>query len=154
SPDMDVLANAAGGPSSRINYLAPEQLRGEPACTASDVYAFGTVAYILFTGHPAFAADAGIAELLTLESSDASELRPDLPTEVVQLIDGSRKKDPGPRPTMKSVVEPFSGALGSEHVPGMGSPGRPPPAQSPPFAAPEPSPPFGDPLPRRAERWS
>ena len=40
-----------------IGYMAPEQLRGEPADSRSDIFALGCVLYEMLAGQPAFAGD-------------------------------------------------------------------------------------------------
>jgi eukaryotic-like serine/threonine-protein kinase len=47
------------GISGTLPYLAPEQLRGEPANVRSDIYAAGTVLYEMATGKPLFDAKTG-----------------------------------------------------------------------------------------------
>jgi eukaryotic-like serine/threonine-protein kinase len=47
------------GISGTLPYLAPEQLRGEPADVRSDIYAAGTVLYEMATGKPLFDAKTG-----------------------------------------------------------------------------------------------
>jgi sulfatase modifying factor 1 len=44
-----ITITGLGGAGS-LHYMAPEQLRGEPATQASDVYAFGVIAFELLTG--------------------------------------------------------------------------------------------------------
>ena len=57
-----------------LHYMAPEQLLGEPASVASEIYAFAVVAYELLTGRRPFNPDAlnpieQIAQLMTLQRS-------------------------------------------------------------------------------------
>ena len=44
-----------------MRYLAPEQLRGEPATPASDLHGLAAVAYEMLAGHPAYAAASPFA---------------------------------------------------------------------------------------------
>ena len=53
----EALRFEASWPSESWHYAAPEQLRGEPAGQASDLYALGALMHFLCYGRPPFAAD-------------------------------------------------------------------------------------------------
>lgn len=53
----EALRIEAGWPSESWHYAAPEQLRGEPAGPASDLYALGALMHFLCYGRPPFDAD-------------------------------------------------------------------------------------------------
>jgi len=52
---------ATGQLMGTLRYLAPEQLRGEPATAASDIHSLAAVTYEMLAGHPPYAATTPVA---------------------------------------------------------------------------------------------
>ncbi len=81
-------------------YLAPEQLAGEPATPASDLYAAGVVLYEMLAGEPPFDA-ATPMELAWAHHNapvpDVRVLRPDVPAPVAATIATAMAKHPTER---------------------------------------------------------
>lgn len=82
-------------------YMAPEQLRGEPASVASDVYALATVVFELIAGHTPFsgAAQFAIIGRILLETAPRlAEVCEGVPGPLSDLIARGLSKDPAERP--------------------------------------------------------
>jgi tRNA A-37 threonylcarbamoyl transferase component Bud32 len=82
------------------HFMSPEQARGEKVDHRSDIYSLGATAYRLLTGHTPFEGkDAReiVRALLKDEPRPMSELVPDLPDGVVDLVGRMMLKDLGAR---------------------------------------------------------
>jgi serine/threonine protein kinase len=79
---------ARQGAFGKINYLAPEQLRGEPVSPRTDIFALGSVLFELLTNQRAFPGttiDEVGQRILAGKLRAPSELRPEVPFELDAL---------------------------------------------------------------------
>jgi serine/threonine protein kinase len=84
-----------------MDYMAPEQIRGEAVTAATDIYALGCCVYESLCGQPPFADVQGMRVLwahLQDPPRDPSELRSDLTPEVKQALLTAMEKDADKRP--------------------------------------------------------
>jgi len=84
------------------HYMAPEQARGEPLDTRTDIYALGVVLFEALTGQTPFDGEDDMAVLikhLTVPPPAVGDLRPDCPSGLAHLIDAMLEKAPADRPT-------------------------------------------------------
>jgi YVTN family beta-propeller protein len=92
---------ATGAFVGTLDYVAPEQIRGQRVDARSDVYALGCVLFETLTGNPPFAArDDKVAKMyahLQEEPPRLRVLRPDLPGELDQAIVRALAKEPDER---------------------------------------------------------
>ena len=81
-------------------YMAPEVLRGKPADTQSDLYSLGVLLYHTVSGEFPFAA-VSLEELQARHDTGAArrlrDLRPDLDSEFVAVVEKSIASDPSKR---------------------------------------------------------
>jgi serine/threonine protein kinase/WD40 repeat protein len=95
---------AAGTPA----YMAPEQIRGDPVSSASDVYALGVMLFELLTGNRPFRGDETSARGSTaseriryaqmrLPPPDPRSLNPNLPAAITTVVLKAMEKDPSNR---------------------------------------------------------
>jgi len=100
------IAESGSGVFGTPRYLAPEQVRGEPATLASDVFALGVILYELATGRTAFAAPNILQVLDQIRSIDAEVMACDAPAPFDGLLRRMLQADPVRRQiTMKEVAD-------------------------------------------------
>jgi serine/threonine-protein kinase len=99
-----------------LDYMAPEQIRGEPVGGASDVYALACVMYECLCGAPPFADRQGMRVLwahLQDEPTNLCARRTDLPPAVGEITARGLAKDPAQRPqTAGEFARLFQAAAG------------------------------------------
>ena len=64
----------AGVVLGTVGYMAPEQVRGQPADHRSDIFAFGTILYELVTGERAFTRDSAAETMTAILKEDPPKL--------------------------------------------------------------------------------
>ncbi|TXS81074.1 serine/threonine-protein kinase [Streptomyces sp. sk2.1] len=88
-------------------YGAPEQFLDQRGDERSDLYALGSVLFALLTGNPPFGDGSPLSVIrrkLDTEAPPLSDLRPDVPEPVAQLLVDVLQRDPERRPQTASTV--------------------------------------------------
>lgn len=79
-----------------LNYMSPEQLRGEELTPPADVFSFGLMLYEMLAEHP-YIALSPTEKLSALQSADElpplAKLRPDIPTALAELVTQATRKE-------------------------------------------------------------
>ena len=112
----DGSLTSTGTTLGSLNYMPPEQVRGEAADARSDIYSFGVSLYEMLTGKLPFKSDSQYS-LMTAHLNDTPPepitLRGDLPAGLNQIIMMAIAKDPANR---FQSADAFRAALSSVEV--------------------------------------
>jgi Tol biopolymer transport system component len=110
--DESVEESSAGTPDGMVvgtrEYMSPEQLRGKPLESSSDLFALGLILFEMAAGHHPFKKPSAIDTQFAI----LNEMAPDLgeacstaPDELCDLVDGLLKKTASDRPRIGEVRE-------------------------------------------------
>ena len=119
----DGSLTSTGTTLGSLNYMPPEQVRGEAADGRSDLYSFGISLYELLTGKLPFQGDSQYSLMtaqLNQQPPSPISLRADVPPALNEIILMAMAKDPTDR---FQSADAFSNALKSVPVSALPSPG-------------------------------
>jgi serine/threonine protein kinase len=105
-----------GQPLGSMDYMSPEQIRGQPVTGAADIYSLGCVVFECVCGRAPFADRQGMAVLwahLQDEPRDLHLERPDIPAGFAEAVNAALRKEPSERPrTSTEYARSLSEAAG------------------------------------------
>ena len=114
----DARSTRAGAVTGTVQYLAPEQIRGEPADPRSDLYSLGIVAFELLTGQLPYTGETPMAiaykhlsNRVPAPSSIVADVPPDLDGFVESATDPDRELRPESAAEMRRDLASFAPSL-------------------------------------------
>jgi eukaryotic-like serine/threonine-protein kinase len=81
-------------------YMSPEQVEGKPVDPRTDIYSFGVTCYHLLAGHPPFRGQSAFdvaVQHVQKQPVPLTEIRPDLPPDLCNLVHRMMAKKPDDR---------------------------------------------------------
>ena len=101
-------------PGGTLNYMSPEQTRGERPTRASDIFSLGLMLYELATGTHPFPTDSPIDTAHAIAHNTpkpVSALNSKIPAALDWLIGSMLAKDPSKRPSAEEVGSRLTGMI-------------------------------------------
>jgi eukaryotic-like serine/threonine-protein kinase len=114
----DAKNTRAGAVTGTVQYLAPEQIRGEPADPRSDLYSLGVVAFELLTGQLPFTGETPMAiaykhlsDRVPAPSGFSDDVGPEFDAVVASATDQDREMRPESASVLRHDVETVAAGL-------------------------------------------
>ena len=135
-PDGESKRTQAGMVMGTPEYMAPEQVRGQPIDDRADIYALGAVVFEMLTGQPPFVGGS-VVETMAKHINDPvpspATLRADIPPELDRMIMQMLAKRPDERPALPVIraamtkLRPLLSVTARTRLPPEPTPQRPQP---------------------------
>jgi Tol biopolymer transport system component len=96
----ETFGTQPGAVLGTVNYMSPEQVRGEWIDQRTDIFAFGIILYELLTGKRAFQKPSSpetMTAILNEDPADISQFAPNIPVVLQRIVQRSLEKKPGQR---------------------------------------------------------
>jgi Protein kinase domain len=112
--EADTLTGAGDVPGT-LAYISPERLAGQEATPAADIWAVGVLLWEALAGYHPFWSSSPVETARRIDAGAPSldSVRPDLPDDLVDVVNGSLRLEPDRRPTamelgrgLREAVEP------------------------------------------------
>src|SRR5438445_923685 len=118
------VSQAEGTVTGTVQYLAPEQIQGDPADPRTDLYALGVVMFELLTGEPPFTGETSMAiayQHLSSAVPAPSRLDPNVPRALDRALLHAPARDPADRPASARTLrdEVARAGVGLPPAPGL-----------------------------------
>ena len=103
---------AQGDVPGTLAYISPERLAGDDATDAADVWAVGVMLWESLAGRHPFWHTSMLETARAIEAGPPSlaALRPDLPKQLIQLVDRALSPSPSRRPSASDLASALRGA--------------------------------------------
>ncbi|HXG95124.1 MAG TPA: protein kinase [Blastocatellia bacterium] len=93
---LDRVVTTPGLLMGTVNYMSPEQARGQRLDTRTDIFSLGVVTYEMIAGRPPFEGETAsdlIAAILKVEPPLLHDYLPDAPTDLQRVVAKALRKD-------------------------------------------------------------